>query len=91
MSLDISQQKRHRSGERDLTVIPYILNETLTLMENQLLKTSGKKLFDFNVEIRKKIAVESKILNGQNNICRLANLFMKSGFYYRTDGPLRFV
>jgi len=50
MSLDILQQKRHRSGNRYLAVIPYILNKTLILIENDLLKISGKKLSDFNME-----------------------------------------
>jgi len=32
MSLDILQQERHRSRNRDLAVTPYILNKTLILM-----------------------------------------------------------
>ncbi|XP_044010203.1 uncharacterized protein LOC122853855 [Aphidius gifuensis] len=50
MSLDILQQERHRSGNRDFAVTPYILNKTLILIENDLLKISGKKLSDFNME-----------------------------------------
>ncbi|XP_060873898.1 ATP-dependent DNA helicase pif1-like [Metopolophium dirhodum] len=50
MSLDILQQERHRSGNHDLAVTPYILNKTLILIENDLLKISGKKLSDFNME-----------------------------------------
>jgi hypothetical protein len=50
MSLDILQQERHRFGNRDLAVTPYILNKTLILIENNLLKISGKKLSDFNME-----------------------------------------
>jgi hypothetical protein len=50
MSLDILQQERHRSGNRNLAVIPYILNKTLILIENDLLKISEKKLSDFNME-----------------------------------------
>jgi len=33
MSLDILQQERHRSGNRDLAVTPYILNKALILIE----------------------------------------------------------
>jgi hypothetical protein len=49
MSLDILQQERRRSGNRDLGVTPYILNKTLILIENDL-KISGNKLSDFNIE-----------------------------------------
>lgn len=42
------QQVRYRSSDNDLTVVQYILNKAL--IENQLLKISGKKLFDFSME-----------------------------------------
>lgn len=40
MSLNILQPERNCSGNRDLAVTPYILNKTLILIENYLLKIS---------------------------------------------------
>lgn len=50
MSFDILQQEKHCSGDRDLTITPYISNKASILIANLLLKISKKKQFDFNMK-----------------------------------------
>lgn len=47
---DILQQHRHNLNNRELAITPQILNEALILVEDQLLKISGKMMSDFDME-----------------------------------------
>lgn len=47
MASDILQQHRHNLNNQALAITPQILNEALILVEDQLLKISGKMMSDF--------------------------------------------
>lgn len=50
MTSDILQHRRHNLNNWELAITPQILNEALILVEDQLLKISGKMMSDFDIE-----------------------------------------